>query len=580
MYLRLLPSRIREGLSTETNLFSTKSSLSYKIPSISMKDDLQLLLPKLLPRRYIRKSSDETSRKQSESIPKQYNATDEIISDYFPSMLVPTFEESITAKRPHDKPRIKWRKEIIQKITEGKCNCLIGWKLSRFARNDMEAMEILMLYREGKIKAIFTSDRIYYRHDARDFDDMRNEFNEAISYSEYLSEDIIEGNENIFDEGKSNGKFKWGYYREKNGKYIRCRENFDSIKEALHMMIRGATNLEVLAFLRGKKCRRVFKKIDENGMRRSPSFPTLNTVRSIRRETMYYGLLRQGSKTKNLCEISGYNFEPMISKDEYWAIQGEPTSKGKRQRRSHLSYEKEGKIKPLDGLGKCVCGENCMIDFGKGKLGKTYAYMRCVKKKKCRAYLEAKSQDPLRKIRYTRLRVVIDAMQKELEGRMLATDLNEKQFQECFQREAKEYLEEGVHAMKNRRKTLRREKGEIESCLADHIQNGMRFGKMEDVERAVYEKGREQMLRDIKLKEEEIASLEKHSVLQTFDYKRMVELLENGLQQWRNANPIDLDHFAKVIWSNLCVFDGSVKNFEWNPIIEKAFYPPKVFGGA
>ena len=36
-------------------------------------------------------------------------------------------------------------------------------------------------------------------------------------------------------------------------------------------------------------------------------------------------------------------------------------------------------------------------------------------------------------------------------------------------------------------------------------------------------------------------------------------------------------------WSNFTVFDNSVQNIEWNPAIEKLFYPPneaKIYGGA
>lgn len=36
-------------------------------------------------------------------------------------------------------------------------------------------------------------------------------------------------------------------------------------------------------------------------------------------------------------------------------------------------------------------------------------------------------------------------------------------------------------------------------------------------------------------------------------------------------------------WSNFTVFDNSVQNIEWNPAIEKLFYPPneaKIYDGA
>ena len=94
--------------------------------------DLETLMPLLNPFRYIRKSSDEKSGKQAASEEKQFETTDEIIDEHFPDKKIPTFKESITAKQPYEKPRPKWRNNIIQAILDGLCNCIICWKLSSF----------------------------------------------------------------------------------------------------------------------------------------------------------------------------------------------------------------------------------------------------------------------------------------------------------------------------------------------------------------------------------------------------------------------------------------------------------------
>ena len=398
--------------SSVTNLYITKP-LYIQYTKFNMKhEDLQVLLEKLKPMRYIRQSSDERSGKQSASFPKQYSATDEINDEYFPDMDVPTKEEDISAKDPYKKPRPEW-KEIIEMIVSGLINCVICWKLSRLARNEVEAAEIMMLYRRGKILAIFTSEKVYYKHTAREYDDMQEEFHKAISHSDYLSEDITDGNDTILKDGLSNGKFKWGYYRkdaDEGGEYIPCRDNYDIIKEAFGMMINGAHNLEILEFLKKKECKRVYKKKKKDGSHRI-SYPNLQTIASIRRDPIYYGVLMQSNKAIDLCDIRGYDFKPMISENEYKLIQEQGNFSGKNIR-TNMRYKKKGIKKPFDGLLYCACGAHCMTDISRGEQGTYYAYVRCIKKRKCPAFIQSKAEG--KSVKFTRLKVIIDAMQQEL----------------------------------------------------------------------------------------------------------------------------------------------------------------------
>ena len=536
------------------------------------------MLEKLTPMRYIRQSSDERSGKQSASFPKQYNATDDILEEYFLDIDVPNKEEDISAKDPYKKPRPEW-KEIVQMIVDGLVNCLVCWKLSRLARNEMEAAEIMMLYRRGKILAIFTAEKVYYKHTAREYDDMQEEFHKAISHSDYLSEDITDGNDTILKDGLSNGKFKWGYYRkdaDEGGKYIPCKYNFDIIKEALEMMIAGAKNLEVLEFLQEKECRRVYKKKQENGSHKE-SLPSLQTVANIRKDPIYYGVLMQSNKAIDLCTLRGYGFEPMITEDEYKLIQGQGNVKGKSVR-TNMRYKRKGIKKPFDGLLKCTCGAHCMIDISRGKQGTYYAYARCVKKQKCPAFIQAKAEGT--SVKFTRLKVIMDAMQLELQDRTMNHDVNEKLLLEGFQQETKEYLETEAKVMKSDRKNLRRKKSEIEQCLEDHIKSGISFGKMDVREKETYDKLKDQMLVDIQKIDQQIKALEDGSTLYSFDYSRTVKLLEHGFSNFRDAHPTDIDHFSRILWSNLTVFNGEVQNFAWNPVIENLFYPVLTNGGA
>ena len=535
------------------------------------KIDFKALLTELSPVVYLRQSSDEASRKQSASIPKQVIETDIIIEDFFPNSSIHEVREKISAKDPYNKPRPKW-KEVVKSIVDGEFNSIICWKISRLARNELEGAEVMMLYKRGVIKAIFTADKTYYKHTAQEYDELQEEFKKAVSYSDHLSEDVTGGNRAALKQGVANGTYVWGYHRQsenEGGKYIPCKHNYQIIKQCLKMMVRGADNSEVLRYMKDEECHRTYKKKRKDGTIRT-SYPDLNTVARIRHNPIYYGCLIQAEESVNLLEIPGYNFKPMITDDEYRLIQEEVDPEGGTGR-TNKAIRKNAVFKPLERILMCKCGCRCFVDINKGKMGTYYAYVRCTKKNKCVESVALKEKTG-KNAKGTRLKVVIEALHNELNSRVFAD--NKQKFIRAFQLEAKEHLERGIDEMKKKRKKLRREKADIETCLADTVKNALtRKVSMDKLEQEEYEKLKAQMKQDIEIKSKEIKEMEDVSILYTFDYDKMVELLESGFSKWKTANPFDMDNLGRIIWSNSVVFDGKVHEIAWNPIIESLFYP-------
>ncbi len=554
---------------------------------------LQDILPQLKLACYLRKSLKEEDRDHV-SVKRQWRQIIcDIFEEYFPSLVpdeTPKYEEEISGSwdRRHNKKKERPEfQRLIADILRGIVNAIACWRINRLARNEVDAAKIMELYRTGKLLAIFTvHDGIFYKKTAKEFEELNELFKKACHYSDDLMENVNDGMEDALLMGKSSGTVKHGYIRTGNGKYIPSdhkpngtKTNFEIIKELRSLMATGIGDEDGFQFLQDEGYHWIKKK---DGSRVYPRQASI--VANIRKDKIGYGILEQSLYGEiheiNLLELPGYNFKTMCTEEDY-AFMNKPLG------RRGMSLTQEAIFNPYKDLVKCECGAPTFIDYGKGKGGKKWLYLRCNKKKKCPLYIEAEKRRKQAgakrldiKVR-TRLSVVNTAVSAEIKRRWDESDIDKQEMVRAFQEHAKQYINDSYKNMKDELKQLRTRKAAIEAALKDHRIKGIETGlnRMDPGERNLYEEIKTQMIVDLDEVDNQITQLSKDNPLKTFEYEKVVQPLENGFCNINEMNVMDKNHFMKIIWSNLTVFNDTVGNFEWNPVIDKLFYPPNVDGG-
>ena len=312
---------------------------------------------------YTRKSTEDKGS-QERSIDDQIKDCEVLIEREHLHVLKPILKEEKSAKIENNRPRFSW---MIEQIKAGKADGIIAWHPDRLSRNPIESAIIIDLLDKGIIKDLKFAT-CQFSNDSSGKMLLNILFAISKQYSEHISEGVLRANESALEEGKSNGVPKWGYDRNSDGFY-RPDDNFAYIRTAWDMKLDGKSHTEILDYLSENDVHRMTKITRKNKVSRRID-PSLNGLKTMFEDPFYYGLLIQSGQEVNLIEVTDGAFQPMISYDEYIAVQGMGGGKSRR-------VKKRAKFLPLRGLVKCgECG--CMMTPGvSGGHGGQYLYYRC-----------------------------------------------------------------------------------------------------------------------------------------------------------------------------------------------------------
>ncbi len=292
---------------------------------------------------YCRKSSDDGSGKQEQSIPDQIDRCikrakengvtiakkPEIFSDFETeaellaedndsdiknrkicqeSRNLFIIKESQSAKVPWKRPK---RKKLIQYIKQGKVQWILSYSPDRQARNILEWGELINLVDENKIFLKYTN--FHFENTASGKMMLGVWFVFAKQYSDWISENVNRWNEDTIGRGKALGGAKYGYTRGavdtlQEWFYV-PNEGFDLMKEAFQMKIyEHTTDVEIAQWLndRGRTKKRGKKELQV----------TNNKLRTVWRDPFYYGKLVVSDYTSDQTKDNPH-FVPMITSEEY-----------------------------------------------------------------------------------------------------------------------------------------------------------------------------------------------------------------------------------------------------------------------
>lgn len=293
---------------------------------------------------YCRKSSDESSDNQKQSIPDQiracveyakregltienkpkdfsmFESESEIYKEDNESDLVNRklyqssrnlfiIKEQETWKIPYK--RNKWR-NLIKLIEKGKIKGLISYSPDRQARNMLEWGELINYVDEGSVTLKYTN--FHFENNASWKMMLWIWFVFSKQYSDKLSEDIHRGNKNKVTWWKAIGRHKPWYIINEHWFHEPHPEYFTLIQEAFDKKLNGEVESNIKDFLSANWYVREFVKSWEK------KEIWKSVLNKMFRDPFYYGMNIVWDTVTDLRESNEY-YEPVISEEQFQVLQ-------------------------------------------------------------------------------------------------------------------------------------------------------------------------------------------------------------------------------------------------------------------
>ena len=303
---------------------------------------------------YCRKSSDESSENQKQSIPDQiqkcleyaerewlsiklkpadfseFETEEELRKEdneadlmnrniYLKSRHYFIVKEEKTAKIPG--ARRKWA-ALIKLVKAKKINGIISYSPDRQARNMIEWGEIIDLVDQNKLKVNRLKGITILNLKYTNFHFEDNAAGKMMlwiwfvfskQYSDKLWEDIARWNESKVKAGKAIGRHKPWYRINKEGFHEPHPQYYDLIKEAFEMKLNNVAETKIKQFLDANGYVRKMRKTWEEKL------IWINTLNNIFKDEFYYGIFINGEAHVDQRKHNPY-YIPMITEDQFQII--------------------------------------------------------------------------------------------------------------------------------------------------------------------------------------------------------------------------------------------------------------------
>jgi site-specific DNA recombinase len=313
---------------------------------------------------YVRKSSESEDR-QVASIDSQKAELKKLAKELGID-ISHTFAESKSAKAP-GRPIFN---QMIEKIKEGEINGIICWKLDRLARNPIDGGQISWLLQEGIIQEIQTYGKNYLPTDNVLM--MAVELGMANQFIRDLSLNVKRGLKDKVEEGYYPGPATVGYKNtpdKKKGKKTieKDPERFETVRKMFQTVLAGK-----------KSSAQIWEDVCKEWKFKMPSGRSMarSTFYRIISDSFYCGKFEYPKGSGNWYKGK---HEPMITEEEFDAIQVILGKKGRPRPKSHI-FAYTGMIR----CGECGCSIIADPKIKRQKNGNVhhYVYYRCTRKKK------------------------------------------------------------------------------------------------------------------------------------------------------------------------------------------------------
>ena len=223
--------------------------------------------------------------------------------------VVDIIEEKGSAKESGTRPKFA---NMLNNLTFGKIDGIIAWHADRLSRNMKDAGEIIDMLDRKTLKDLQFATSVFENNPTGKML-LGISFVLSKQYSEHLSESVTRGNNSRTEQGIFLGKFKHGYYMDKNNHLFPDGDNFILIKEAFEMRLEGVS-LEMIAKHLNKEG---YTKCEKNGTHTKHKW-TKQNLSNVFRDPFYCGVLLYGDSYAPLSDH--YDFSPAVSTADFLKI--------------------------------------------------------------------------------------------------------------------------------------------------------------------------------------------------------------------------------------------------------------------
>ena len=333
--------------------------------------------PKLLL--YARRSSDESSDKQLQSIDDQISAM-KLIASNKGYRVVDVLTESKSAKTPFSRPVFE---QLVTRLEAGEVDGILCWHLNRLFRNPVDQGKIAWLLQSSAVKVIQTYDRAYFPEDNVLL------FNvEGAMANQYVRDLAIvsrRGMQSKADKGWLPSRAAMGYLNDLlTNEIYPDPERWEMVRKMWDMLLSGNYTVPQIHHIVNNEWGFRTPKTKRSGG--SPI--GLSSLYRIFTNQFYTGVFQWSGA------LYEGNHKPMITTAEFDKAQLILGRKGKPRNQVHESA--------FTGLVTCgQCGSMCTCTVKQKivkKTGeiKTYTYYNCTKKKKNEDGKNTCTQKPVR----------------------------------------------------------------------------------------------------------------------------------------------------------------------------------------
>lgn len=496
---------------------------------------------------YVRKSTDDP-QKQVRSIDDQISECEELAKRLDLHVVGKPIRDDKSAKKPNRREKFK---EMIERIEKGEINGIVAWHPDRLARNMMEGGQIIQLIDDGKLLDLkFVS--FPFTNDANGKMMLGISFALSKHYSDKLSADVRRGNMNALKEGKSSGSYKAGYIRDnETGFYHPEPVNFAVMQKAWRMRLEGVRESKIVAEINADGYRRVLKgKLIR--LRREQEM-TVQKLNGYFTDPIYYGILEQRGQPIDLTEL--YEFETMVTKDEWEKVQ--------RMKRSH-GKEKVKYDFPFRDIVYCaVCEKPRSIGASRGK----------GKKQRRKIYYRCDTPDCIEYGKSVRALVVSEAISE------LVRSINVDQIDKAeLEKALNAFVTASQKGITAQLKDLKTKRTKVETDLKDMAKRKIKQTFTKD-EQAAYEEETERLRKLIDSYEAQISPLEAMKLFSTVDVEGFLNTLKTASQDYDEATHDVKDAIAKLLVLNTYVAQGKVASIKLKPPFDEIILHPLVLNG-
>lgn len=503
---------------------------------------------------YTRKSSEDEGS-QERSIADQIKDCEALIEREHLRVVDPILKEEKSAKTENNRPKFSW---MIEQIKAGKADGIIAWHPDRLSRNPIESAIIIDMLDKGIIKDLKFAT-CQFSNDSSGKMLLNILFAISKQYSEHIQEGVLRANERLLDEGKSNGAPKWGYNRELSG-YYALDDNFPYIRTAWDMKLAGKGNQEILGFLLNNDVHRMTKITRKNKVSKRVD-PNINGLKTMFEDSFYYGVLVQTNQEIDLVELTDGQFQPMITRDEYEAVQDMNSRSGRRQ------TKERAKFLPLRGLVRCgYCGGLMTPSAPKGHGGRYLNY-----------YCNTKGCHY--KTHGVRGKLILGPLFDFIRG----FSFTDKDY-ELYSERVSSLTDEKIIELRTKRKSLearcshqKTELNQLNRVLSDVKSTGVKVA-IRQAEGDVARVGNE--IGDLEVKIQELTDKINGATAIALSKDEFLNLLKTLPDKIENASIVEKDALIRIMLLNLTIDDQKRPHFLWKEPFATLLNEAKLDSGA